>query len=341
MRLNFTANNFVFGRKNRENATRTFFTKRARRKLPKCVWTSQQTASFMDAQTVELRPEPSLQILQAENFGNASELHGKQLRFQTQKSGKCAHNFFHNPRKPKTSKMRLNFTANRLIFGRINREIVPRTFSVKLAGRELPKCVWTSREIPSFLNANILKMRSELFFVKLQGENLQNASGLHSIQLRFCTQKSWKCTQNIFVNFGGGQHKKCIWTSRQTALLWDAKIGKLRPDFLYKLCKQRISKMRLNFLCCDLRTASILKICLVHLWKNIEILYCEIFSSEGNCVQNMQVPIFKSFVGWRPKKVPKVPFFFGLEGTPQSIGVHRKSFSVSLSVILNLCRTKY
>jgi len=29
----------------------------------------------------------------------------------------------------------------------------------------------------------------------------------------------------------------------------------------------------------------------------------------------MQVPIFKIFVGWRPKKVPKVLFFFGLEGT--------------------------
>jgi len=27
------------------------------------------------------------------------------------------------------------------------------------------------------------------------------------------------------------------------------------------------------------------------------------------------VPIFKIFVGWRPKKVPKVPAFFGLEGT--------------------------
>jgi len=26
------------------------------------------------------------------------------------------------------------------------------------------------------------------------------------------------------------------------------------------------------------------------------------------------VPIFKSVVGWRPKKVPKVPFF-GLDGT--------------------------
>ena len=30
----------------------------------------------------------------------------------------------------------------------------------------------------------------------------------------------------------------------------------------------------------------------------------------------MQVPIFKIFVGWRPKKLPKDPFFFfGLEGT--------------------------
>jgi len=25
---------------------------------------------------------------------------------------------------------------------------------------------------------------------------------------------------------------------------------------------------------------------------------------------NLQVPIFKSVVGWRPKKVPKVPFFW-------------------------------
>jgi len=30
---------------------------------------------------------------------------------------------------------------------------------------------------------------------------------------------------------------------------------------------------------------------------------------------NLQVPIFKIFVGWCPKKVPKVPFFFSLEGT--------------------------
>jgi len=35
--------------------------------------------------------------------------------------------------------MRLNFTANRFVFGCTNREIAPRTFSVKLADRELPK----------------------------------------------------------------------------------------------------------------------------------------------------------------------------------------------------------
>jgi len=33
----------------------------------------------------------------------------------------------------------------------------------------------------------------------------------------------------------------------------------------------------------------------------------------------MQVPIFKIFVGWRPKEVPKVPVFFGLKGTLQLI----------------------
>jgi len=27
------------------------------------------------------------------------------------------------------------------------------------------------------------------------------------------------------------------------------------------------------------------------------------------------VPVFKIFVGWRPNKLPKVPFSFGLEGT--------------------------
>jgi len=34
----------------------------------------------------------------------------------------------------------LNFTANRFVFGHTTGEIAPRTFSVKLVGRELPKC---------------------------------------------------------------------------------------------------------------------------------------------------------------------------------------------------------
>jgi len=35
---------------------------------------------------------------------------------------------FCKPRKVKTSEMCLNFTANSFVFGRINREIAPRTF---------------------------------------------------------------------------------------------------------------------------------------------------------------------------------------------------------------------
>jgi len=128
MRLNFTANNFVFGCINRKNAPRTLFTKLARRKLLKCVWTSQQTASFFNTKIVELRPELFLWNLQAENFQNASEFHGKQLRFWTHKSWNIAQNFFCKTRRQRTSKMRLSSTANSFIFGRMDRENAPRTF---------------------------------------------------------------------------------------------------------------------------------------------------------------------------------------------------------------------
>jgi len=88
-----------------------------------------------------MRPEHFSQTSQGDYFQNAPELHGKQLHFWTQKSEKCAQNFFYKACKTKTSKMRLNFTANCFIFGRTNRAIAPRTFSVKLAAREVPKCV--------------------------------------------------------------------------------------------------------------------------------------------------------------------------------------------------------
>jgi len=187
MRLNSTGNSFIFGRINRENAPRTFFIKLASRELPKyvwisqqaasfldtnrgiapttfsvklagrelpeCVWISRQTDSFLDAQIVELCPQRFLQNLHAENFRNASEFHGKRIRFWTHKLRKCAQNFVYKACKTRTYKIRLNITANRFIFGHINRGIAPRTFSVKLAGRVLSKCVWISRQTASFLNA--------------------------------------------------------------------------------------------------------------------------------------------------------------------------------------------
>jgi len=41
---------------------------------------------------------------------------------------------FYKPRKVKTSEMRLNFAGINFIFGCINRENVPRNFTVNLAG---------------------------------------------------------------------------------------------------------------------------------------------------------------------------------------------------------------
>jgi len=41
----------------------------------------------------------------------------------------------------KTSKICMNFTANSFVFGHINHDNAPRTFSAKLAGKELQKYV--------------------------------------------------------------------------------------------------------------------------------------------------------------------------------------------------------
>jgi len=64
------------------------------------------------------------------------------IKYENQELHKMCPN---NPEKiyghVKTSRMRLNFTANNFVYGCANRGIAPRTFSLKLAGRELPKCV--------------------------------------------------------------------------------------------------------------------------------------------------------------------------------------------------------
>jgi len=57
-----------------------------------------------------------------------------------------AHTTFLSILQAEPYKMRLNFTANSFICGRINRENLSRTFSVNLAGGELPKDVWTLRQ---------------------------------------------------------------------------------------------------------------------------------------------------------------------------------------------------
>jgi len=72
---------------------------------------------------VELHPQLFLQILEAKNF-----------------------------------QMRLNFTTNSFVFERTNRGIAPTTFSVNLAGRELPECVWISQQTTLFLDAQIVEL---------------------------------------------------------------------------------------------------------------------------------------------------------------------------------------
>jgi len=59
MRLNFTANSFVFQHINRENAPKNIFVNLASGELSKCVRISKQTASFLDAKIVIMHPELS------------------------------------------------------------------------------------------------------------------------------------------------------------------------------------------------------------------------------------------------------------------------------------------
>jgi len=107
--------------------THTFFMKLARAKRPKSVWISRQT-----------------------------------LRFWTQKWWKCAQKSFCKPWIRRTSKMRLNFTANSFVFGRKNGENAPRNLFVNPEFGELSNCVWTSRQTAPFLDAKIVIMRPEL-----------------------------------------------------------------------------------------------------------------------------------------------------------------------------------
>jgi len=187
--------------------------------------------------------------MQGKNVKNASELHSRQLRFWMQKSRKCAHNFFCNlamwklPRwselhsKPlrfwthnswncaqnffcktcrqRTSKMRLNFTANTFIFGRKNRENAARTF--------LTCKVKTSKIRLDFMASSFVfahktcENAPKTFLWTLEADNSKNISELHGKQLCCETQKLGKCAQNFFINLATGEFPNNVWTFN---MLW-------------------------------------------------------------------------------------------------------------------------
>ena len=112
--LNFTANSFVFGRVTRKNAPGIIFVNLASGELPKCV---SFTAKFFVFRRMnrENAPKTLLLTLKAQNSKNVSELHGKQLRFWTYKSWKCARNFFINLQE-ENFKVRLNIFHRSLLY---------------------------------------------------------------------------------------------------------------------------------------------------------------------------------------------------------------------------------
>ena len=73
MCLNFTKRSLVLWSANRENAPKATFMKLKRQKLPKCVWTSQQTASFSRRINCENAPRTFFVNFASGNFKNASE----------------------------------------------------------------------------------------------------------------------------------------------------------------------------------------------------------------------------------------------------------------------------
>jgi len=181
MRLNINANSLIFERTNRDTAPWTFFINLAKRELQ-----------------------------------YAPEFHSKQLHFLTQKLWNCA-KFFRKTRRQRTFEMHLNFTANSFILGRKNCGIAPTTCSLKPAGRELPECVWISRQTASFFDAQILELCPEHFLKNSQAEKLQNASELHSKQLHCWTHKSGIAPTTFSVKLVGRELPECVWIPRPTA----------------------------------------------------------------------------------------------------------------------------
>jgi len=85
MRLNFTANRFVFGHIYREIALTTFFRKTCRKRTSKMRLNFAANSFVFGRTNREYAPRTFLSSWQGENVQNATELNSKPLRFWTHK----------------------------------------------------------------------------------------------------------------------------------------------------------------------------------------------------------------------------------------------------------------
>jgi len=164
-----------------------------------------------------------LQTLQAENFQNASQLHGKQLRFWTYKSWNCSQNLFCKPCKRSTSKVRLHFAANSFDLGHVNREIAPKTFSANLGSGELPKCVSTSRQTFIFGRIN-REIAPRTFYAprKAKTSKMRLNFMSNSFVIGRINREIAPRTFSTKLAVADRKLPKCVWISRETASFFDA-----------------------------------------------------------------------------------------------------------------------
>jgi len=127
MRLNFTANSFVFGCKNCENEPRTFFVNLIGRIFPNCIWTQQQTASIWTQKSWKCIRKYFCKS-RKQSTSKMRLIHSKILRFSMHKSWKCTQNIFCKSWRRRTQRIYLKILENSFVFGCINCENVPGTF---------------------------------------------------------------------------------------------------------------------------------------------------------------------------------------------------------------------
>ena len=99
----------------------------------------------------------------------------------------------------------------------------------------------------SFLDAKMLIIRPELFLQNLQTENFRNASELRKKQLHFWTHKSRKCALNFFCKPCKQRTSKMRLNFTVNSFVFGCKNCENAQNFLCKPRKANICKLLLNF----------------------------------------------------------------------------------------------